>query len=328
MHTWGVFSFLDMSKLTYNKAPLSIADQIALLESRGLTIENRIKAEEYLSAISYYRLSAYFLPYQRTKDTFNSGVTFKQIIDTYSFDRELRLLVFDCIERIEVAIRTQLVHIMSLKYQDAHWQDNQAHFITPYYNKIGNQVDPYSDFQALISKAKTVRTPEVFIKHYTDTYNNPSNPPAWMCFELLTIGELSHIYRGLKNNADKKEIADFFGLHHTVFVSWLHSLTYVRNICAHHARLWNKDLAIEPEILLKPRGNWISKPFQNNSRTFYFICVLKYLLQRANPGNTLKLKLEALFQKYPQIPIRFMGIPSAGRNTSELLDWKNEPLWK
>ncbi len=316
-----------MSKKSYNKAPLFIADQLNLLESRNLTIENRTKAEEYLNAISYYRLSAYFLPYQMKKDQFNTGITFKQIIDTYSFDRELRLLVFDCIERIEVAIRTQLVYIMSTKYNDSHWQDNQSHFITPYYNKIGNVVDPYSDFQALISKAKTARTPEVFVKHYIDNYNNPANPPAWMCFELLTIGELSHIYRGLRNNADKKQIADFFGVHHTVFTSWLHSITYVRNICAHHARLWNKDLAIEPDILLKPRGKWISKPFQNNKRTFYFLCVLNYLLHRANPGNSLKEKLENLFKKHPTIPIQFMGIPSKGGNSTELMDWQNEALW-
>ncbi|HNS42928.1 MAG TPA: Abi family protein [Taishania sp.] len=316
-----------MSKTNYKKAPLTVADQIALLEGRNLTIEDKTKAAAYLNAISYYRLSAYFLPYQQIKDEFNAGVTFKQIINTYSFDRALRLLVFDCIERIEVAIRTQLVYIMSTKYNDSHWQDNQSHFITPYYNKIGNVVDPYSDFQALISKAKTSKTPEVFIKHYVDNYNNPSNPPAWMCFELLTIGELSHIYRGLRNKADKKQIADFFGVHHTVFESWLHSITYVRNICAHHARLWNKDLAIEPEILLKPQGKWISKPFENNKRIFYFLCMLNYLLQRINTGNTLKNKLDSLFQKYPTIPIQFMGIPSKGGNSTELMDWKNEALW-
>lgn len=299
---------------------------MALLESRGLTISDRNKALAYLQEISYYRLSAYFLPYQRTKDTFNKGVTFEQIIANYSFDRELRLLVFDCIERIEVAIRTQLIYSMSMHYKDAHWQDNQNLFITPFYNKIGNSVDPYSDLQSIISKAKTARTPEVFIKHYTDNYSSPSNPPSWMCFELLTIGELSHIYRGLKNNADKKRIADFFEVHPTVFTSWLHSITYVRNICAHHSRLWNKDLAIEPDLLLKPIGNWLNKPFENNKRTFYFICVLKYLLLRANRENNLKEKLESLFAKYPTIPIQFMGIPSDGKGN--MLPWQNEPLWQ
>lgn len=315
-----------MSKKNYNKTPLSFQDQVSLLKQRDLIIDNEPKAIDYLQEISYYRLSAYFLPYQKIKDKFNPSTNFKQIIETYSFDRELRLLVFDCIERIEVAIRTQMVYGMATHYNDSHWQDNQNLFITPYYNKIGNLVDPYSDFQSIISKAKTARTPEVFIKHYIDHYNKPSNPPSWMCLELLTMGELSHLYRGLKNNSDRKRIANFFDVHPTVFVSWLHTLTYVRNICAHHSRLWNRDLAIEPEKLLKPVGNWVSKPFENNKRMFYFICVLKYLITRANPGNSLKDKLQNLFKKYPTVPIQYIGIPSDGKGNS--LDWKNEPIWK
>lgn len=314
-----------MSKV-YNKIPLSFQDQITLLKSRGLEIDNEPKALSYLQEISYYRLSAYFLPYQNAKDKFEPNITFDQIIKTYSFDRELRLLVFDCIERIEVAIRTQIVYQMSLHYNDSHWQDNQNHFITPYYNKIGNLANPFAEFQAIISKAKTARTPETFIKHYINNYHKPANPPSWMCLELLTIGELSHIYRGLKNNADKKRIADFFEVHPTVFTSWLHTLTYVRNICAHHSRLWNRDLAIEPEKLLKPKGNWINKPFENNKRVFYFLCVLRYMLLRANPNNRMKQKVENIFNNYPTIPIKFLGIPSDGKGN--LLDWKIEPLWE
>lgn len=315
-----------MSKKNYNKTPLSFQDQVSLLKQRDLVFDNEPKAIDYLQEISYYRLSAYFLPYQKTKDKFNPNTNFKQIIKTYSFDRELRLLVFDCIERIEVAIRTQMVYGMATHYNDSHWQDNQNLFITPYYNKIGNLADPYSDFQSIISKSKTARTPEVFIKHYIDHYNKPANPPSWMCLELLTMGELSHLYRGLKNNSDKKRIANFFDVHPTVFVSWLHTLTYVRNICAHHSRLWNRDLAIEPEKLLKPVGNWVSKPFENNKRMFYFICVLKYLITRANPGNSLKDKLQNLFKKYPTVPIQYIGIPSDGKGNT--LDWENEPIWK
>jgi abortive infection bacteriophage resistance protein len=315
-----------MSKHIYDKTPLTFEEQIKLLESRGLTFTNERHAIDFLQEISYYRLSAYFLPYQKSKDRFNEEITFEQIIKTYSFDRDLRLLIFDCIERIEIAIRTQLIYQMALFHNDSHWQDNQAHFIQPYYNKIGNKVDPYNDLQSIISKAKTARTPEVYIKHYINKYDSPANPPSWMCFELLTIGELSHIYRGLRNNNDKKRIADFFDVHPTVFISWLHCITYVRNICAHHARLWNKDLAIEPDVLLKPVGKWISKPYENNKRTFYFICILRYLLLRANPGNNLRLKLELLFEKYPTIPIQFMGIPSDGNGN--MLDWKSEDLWK
>lgn len=315
-----------MSKRVYNKTPLSFTDQLELLKSRGLCVDDEPKALSYLQEISYYRLSAYFLPYQAKKDTFNSGTTFKQIIDTYSFDRELRLLVFDCIERIEVAIRTQIIYQMALHYKDSHWQDNQSLFIKPFYNKVGIKVDPFSEFQAIISKAKTARTPEVFIQHYLNNYSSPANPPSWMCFELLTIGEMSNIYRGLADNSDKKRIATFFDLHPTVFTSWLHCLTYVRNICAHHSRLWNKELAIKPELLLSPKGGWIAPAFNNNKRLFYFLCVLKYLLLRANPGNNLKAKLENLFAKFPTVPIQYTGIPADPKGV--MLPWQNEPLWK
>lgn len=315
-----------MAKKNYSKTPLSFQDQLQLMQGRGLTVTDEAKAICYLKEISYYRLSAYFLPYQQIKDQFNAGVTFDHVIDTYSFDREIRLLVFDCIERVEIAIRSQMIYQMSVHHNDSHWQDNKSHFITPMYNKIGALIDPFQDLQSIISKAKTARTPEVFIKHYIDNYSTPANPPAWMCLELLTIGELSHIYRGLRDNSDRKRIADFFDVHHTVFTSWLHTLTYVRNICAHHSRLWNRDLAIEPFRLLKPIGPWISQPFQNNKRMFYFISVLKYLLLRANPSNSLKAKLEALFAKYPNVPIQFLGIPSDGKGNR--LDWRKEPLWK
>lgn len=315
-----------MSKRVYNKIPLSFEGQVALLKSRGLQIEDEPKAISYLKEISYYRLSAYFLTYQQVKDTFNSDVDFKQIIKTYSFDRELRLLLFDCIERIEVAIRTQIIYGMALEYNDSHWQDNRGHFVLPYHNRIGNLIDPFNDFQAIISRSKSARRPEVFIKHYTDNYLQPANPPSWMSIELLTMGDLSHLYKGLRRKRDKKRIADFFDVHPTVFASWLHTLTYVRNLCAHHSRLWNRDLAIEPNKLLKPVGPWMSVPFENNKRVFYFICVLRYLLLRANPSNSLKNKLETLFAKYPTVPIKYLGIPSDGNGI--MLDWKNEPLWK
>jgi abortive infection bacteriophage resistance protein len=307
-----------MSK-QYNKIPLSFQKQIELLQSRNLIIDDEPKALSYLQEISYYRLSAYFLPYQNAKDNFENDITFEQIIKTYSFDRELRLLVFDCIERIEVAIRTQFIYQMALHYNDSHWQDNQNHFITPYYNKIGNLVNPFADFQAIISKAKTARTPETFIKHYISTYNKPANPPSWMCFELLTIGELSHIYRGLKNNADKKRIADFFEVHPTVFTSWLHTLTYVRNICAHHSRLWNRVIINKydwPPTSSKPILNYIPNNHQRR-KIFPILSAIIYLNDEISPGHQIKQELFSLFAKFPNVQLSKMGFPA---------NWQNEPL--
>jgi abortive infection bacteriophage resistance protein len=315
-----------MKKRIFDKQPLSFADQLQQMKGRNLIVADDAKAMHYLAQISYYRLSAYFIPYQKEKDHFDEGTTFDQIINTYAFDRELRLLVFDCIEKVEIAVRTQIIYCMAMEYGDSHWQDNQGLFVKPFYNAVGNLIDPYSDFQSIITRAKAARRPEVFIKHYLDNYHFPANPPSWMCFELLTIGELSNMYRGLGNKADKKRIATQFDLHDTVFTSWLHSLAYVRNICAHHSRLWNKDLAVEPVQLLKPIGPWVSERYaRNNKRTFYLLCVLKYLLKRVNPSDSLREKLETLFQKYPSVPIQFLGIPT--EKDGKLLDWQQEELW-
>ena len=119
-------------KEAYNKNTLSFVQQLQKLKDRKLVVADDAKAIHYLSQISYYRLSAYFIPYQKVKDTFDTGTTFKQIIDTYSFDRELRLLVFDSIERIEIAVRTQIIYCMATQYNDSHWQDDKSLFIKPF----------------------------------------------------------------------------------------------------------------------------------------------------------------------------------------------------
>ena len=309
----------------FNKQPLTYAQQVALLQSRGLIVPDVAKAESYLSQISYYRLSAYFLPLQQVKDVFNKNTTFDDVLNLYSFDRELRLLVFDAIERIEVSIRVQMIYQLSHKY-GSHWQDDATIFNAPS-SRGGRILDVFNETQALIQKHTTVKHPEVFIKHYINNYSSPINPPSWMSIELLTIGELSRLYTALKNNADRKDIAAYFGLHHTVFTSWLHSLVYVRNICAHHSRLWNRDLAIKPDVLLKPVHPWLQPAFDNNNhRSFYFISTLKYLLQAANPTSHFTQKLQALVTKYPNTPIQFMGIPT-NATTGALIEWNKEPIW-
>ena len=315
-----------MTRKKFNKIPTTYDEQITLLKLRGLSIPDEDRMRRYLQQISYYRLSAYFLPYQQVKNKFNDGVVLDQIIDNYRFDRELRLLVFDCIERIEIAIRSQMTHILAHNYNNSHWQDNPDVFVSPFRNKVtGQMVDPYEELQKIIRKNCAANKPEVFIKHYIDTYHTPQNPPSWMCMELLTMGELSRLFVGLKQNRDRQEIANFFGLPHTVFTGWLHTMTYVRNICAHHGRLWNREFAIKPNILLKPKRNWMQPAFNINQRTFYFLSILKYLLIAANPNNHLTSKLDALFLKYPNIPIQFLGIPSG--IDGGLLNWKEEPLW-
>lgn len=311
----------------YNKPPLTYKQQITLWVSRGLVVGDAVKAEECLQQINYYRLSGYVLPFQAVKDIFNKGATFEAILNLYLFDRELRVLVFDAIERIEIALKAQMIYQLAHKY-GAHWQDNASVFNpASLHQKTRNTIDIYTDTQNIIFRHCNANHPEVFIKHYKNTYNIPVNPPSWMSIELLTIGELSRLYMALRKPADRKDIASFFGLHHTVFTSWLHTLVYIRNICAHHSRLWNREFAIKPDVLLRPYRPWIQPSFNNNNhRTFYSLSILKYLLFSSNPSNNFKEQLAALINKYPDTPIQFMGIPTDGNG--KIINWQNENLWQ
>lgn len=297
--------------MQYAKPPLPVTDQIALLQTRGLIFNDPASAHQMLSAISYYRLSAYMLPYHVPGGghQFQSGVTFEQITDLYVFDRQLKLILFDAIERVEIAIRTQVIHQMALAY-GSHWHEEPALF-------ADSRV--FSELQRQIGEHCQSKNREVFVDHYLAKYTQPPMPPCWMSLELISMGQLSQVYKALKNKANKKIIAGQFGLYPPVFESWSHAITYVRNICAHHARLWNRDLGIQPAKLLSPQKHWINPAYNNNRRIYYFLAALKYLLLHVNPGGHFTQRILDLLATHPNIPHHFMGFYP---------HWQNEPLWK
>lgn len=313
----------------YNKPPLTYAEQVELLQSRGMIIPDVQRAERLLANISYYRLSAYMLPYKQREnkvilDAFQDGVTWDMVYNLYVFDRKLRLLVFDAIERLEIAIRAQIIHQLSHKY-GSHWQDNPDIFISPKSTTMRDgsviTVDVYSDIQKHIKEQLHNNKAEVFIKHYCNKYNNPKNPPCWMSVEVMYFNHLSRICSGLKNRADVNGIASYFDLPPKTFCSWLHTINYVRNICAHHARLWNRSLNIVPEKLAFSRNlDWISSPdTAQRSKLYYFLCMLNYLLQTANPTSTFKIRLKDLLAENDEIvSLDAMGFQQ---------DWMSEKMW-
>lgn len=119
----------------YNKPPLTYTEHVALLKSRGMVVPDKKNTEQILANINYYRLSAYMLPYKKNEngticDDFKTGTTWDVIYNLYVFDRKLRLLVFDAIERLEIAIRAQMIYQFSHKY-GSHWQDRADIFNPP-----------------------------------------------------------------------------------------------------------------------------------------------------------------------------------------------------
>ena len=140
-----------------------------------------------------------------------------------------------------------------------------------------------------------------------------------MILEITSFGSLSKIYSLLNPGRNKREIARHFGLSDTVFSSWLHSIVYLRNVCAHHTRLWNRVMSISPQLPQTPQNPWLTQAGILNKKTYFMLSMIKYFLHIVNPNNTFTSKVEDLLAKYPNDDIHAMGFPP---------DWKNEPLWQ
>ncbi len=221
--------------MKYTKPPLSTSEHIKQLKRRGLAISDEGKTAQYFNNIGYYRLSAYFIPFEQINDhhQFKPGIQFEDILDLYIFDRKLRLIVIEGIERIEVAIRTQWANKLAEANQDPHAFMQSKHF-----------KDPWSHQKKLAKVANTLKgSGEVFIKHYRDKYTSPFLPPIWAMVETLTFGELSQWFSNTADASIKKGIAKQFELPTVeIMQSVMQSLSLIRNICAHHGRLWNRRL--------------------------------------------------------------------------------------
>ncbi len=297
--------------MIYNKPALSISEQVDLLEQRGLEIADRSRAESYLSSISYYRLSAYMYPFKdHAANTFLSGSTFDKVLDSYVFDRELRLLVFDAIERIEIAFRTQAIYQPSMAL-GAFWYQDRANFT--------NGRGLHASLRLIDEKVE--KSNETFMKHFKKCYHGSPRPPSWMVFEICSFGLITTLCLDLKDYAVRTNIANHFGFPGTqrhIFESWIQCLVYVRNICAHHSRLWNRTLTKQPAVLVKTQHPWIDQKAVSNRKMYYFLSVLSFLLQRIIPETSFPKKLKELIEVHPDVDLTQMDFPE---------NWQSEPLW-
>ncbi|SNR61918.1 Abi-like protein [Haloechinothrix alba] len=123
-------SLRPRGSLSYDKPALSLDGLVDRLAERGLEVPDPDRARRYLRHIGYYRLAPYTIPFQqgRPDHFFRAGAAFDDVLDLYVFDRTLRLLVMDALERVEIAARAALTDHMSTTYGDPHWYIDASHF--------------------------------------------------------------------------------------------------------------------------------------------------------------------------------------------------------
>lgn len=288
----------------YTKPAKSPADLVQQLKQRGLIIADEAHAERYIDNIGYYRLSAYMYPFlsvPKTAHQFKTGVTFDRVLRLYRFDKKLRVLLFNEIEKIEVAFRATVVNTITDRTGDIFWMTNPV-----YVN---------SSTSSLIQREYSHST-EDFIEHFKRTYSDPY-PPAWILSEILPFGNITWIFRNL-SNSNKKAVAKKFYLHAPVLESWMNIVTLTRNSCCHHARVWNKVNSIIPNDMSGMTRPWITTS-TDKRKTYYNICIIKYFLDIISPNNDFKKKLLTLFLAFPEIDLNAMGFNA---------NWETEPLWR
>ena len=306
----GVIFYIGMAKRKFIKSFTTPKELVKLLQSRGLEISDEQKAENYLKNIGYYRLSAYMYPFLRFPKElhqFKHGITFDKVMMLYRFDKKLRILLLNEIEKIEIAMREAVINITVEMTGDDFWLINRAHF------SISQM---FFDTLKLIDKEYS-RSTEDYILHFKETYFD-SYPPAWILGELLTMGCVNRIYHNLKEARVRKAISQRFGLQPKVFESWMTILVLLRNSCCHHARVWNRLSSVPPVLPKHISHSWITLPV-NTQRIYFDICIIKYFLDVISPENDMLAKLQWLFVDYPEIDLRALGFPDG---------WEFEPLWK
>lgn len=297
-----------MNLQNFKKQALDTEQQLALLKKRGLLVSDFDFAAHCLQTVSYYRLSVYCKSYQDKLHNFKPDTHFEMVWDLYTFDRELRLLFMDAIERIEVAFRTAIINCMSTSYAPI-WYADKDLFKDFDYTKKKFHIDFIENIEKICRNPK-----DDFLQHFKKNYTDKF-PPSWMIFECLSFGTLSLIFKNLRHMKDKNHISRTLGYHATLIESWIESLVFTRNTCAHHSRLWNRWFLFRPQL---PRNS--NNLNANSDHTIYEqIIVIALLLKNICPSSNWMSRLVDLLNKYHAVPKSVMGFND---------DWQYDKIWR
>lgn len=286
-----------------NRIYSSPKEFVAFLQKAGLEVADPHKAASYAHNIGYFRLAVYMFPFleePKSSFRFKPGTTFEQILRIYDFDKKLRLLLFNEIEKIEIAFRNAILYTMQAMTADPFWITKAEY--------VGNETLDYI-------KREYNKSGEDFIVHFRKVLRKPT-APAFTVAEILSFGTMTWIYKCLPFKY-RKDVARKFCLNAPVLESWINVVVLMRNACCHHSRLWNR---VNNIITLDMEGMWRPWLTENpdKRRVYYNICIVKYMLDIISPANDFLPKIERLLAMFPEIDLAAMGFTPG---------WKEEPLW-
>lgn len=296
-----------ITKIPFTKKALSSQDLLKKLKDQGLIVQDESLALKYLNYVGHYRLKGYWYQLQDpgTK-IFIQGTKFEEIISRYELDREIRAIIFESVERLEVAVRTVICNYLSLKYSP-HWYLDSNIFA----------IKEKPAIQKLLSKIEEeVRRSDnkEFISSYYEKYDHPHLPPSWAMSECVSLGVWSRIFSKLLVPTDKKSISSKFGIHSVeVFTSWLHTLSVLRNMAAHHDRFLENKLGVSPKNYELGKIH-----FSDNKSPYAALTMIHILLESVWRNGGIKNRMVNLENTYGSVLFNKMGFPG---------DWRINGYW-
>lgn len=316
------------------KRHLTIEEQLERLQSRGLLIEDWDYASQVISRLGYYRLSGYFYPLRKTKpvgemgrqDAFVPSASFELVAALADFDKGLRLIALDAIETIEVATRVALAYRLGKVDPEAHLRpellDRKFTDVSRSSTARRPAISPYNEWLQRYEKAKS-KSKDDFVKHHVNNYQG--RMPIWVAIELWDFGMLSRFFSGMQQR-DQNAVAHSFGpLEGRVLASWLRNFNFVRNVAAHHSRLWNRtnsDLLRIPSLescrLLEP----LHSPNVPVEKLFTSLTCMRLLLKWVDPKSTWHDKVKTHAKTFPKSEL--LALDAAGF----VEGWEDTPIWR
>lgn len=298
------------------KAWKSIDDQLALLHSRGMAISQPQRAKKALERFGYYRLSGYWYPFKQTNDDgtlsdqFVPDTHMSDAVDLYVFDKKLRLLALDALERIELALQVDVAYNFGRRDACAHLKPAllQQKFVKN--GRYAKWEQRYRGFEDRSSKT-------AFVKHNKATYGEL---PIWVAVQILDFGALSHLFEMLPMDIQTK-IAGKYGLSNGKFlIQWLRSLSQVRNASAHHERLWNSH--IKDHASVPPQLTEIAQTDQY--QIFRYFCLMRFFLKQLCPQSQWHVRFREHVHSFPTPQ---NGIATV-HNMGVIDGWEEWNLWR
>lgn len=278
--------------------PMTIPQQIENLRELGLAIDDEDAAAAFLNDVSYFRfIKAYSLGLKPKNGCYRQGVTFEHLMQLYLFNANFRQLLFAQIEKIEINLRCRVSNQFSLAHGSMGYlsEENFDEYPIEFAQEIQREI------------GRNWRTP--FIRNFQTNYEN-GDIPFYAVVEILSFGTLSKFLKNM-TATDKKAVASGYKIHYTYLESWVESIAYVRNICAHYGRLYNTKLTKTPSLYREDRKKGIS-----NRRVMGTLVCMKRLLPQDRHWFEFVDTIELLFEKYPAVKKETMGFPD---NWKEIL---------